>query len=320
MAQLIISRSRVRWAERIAKAWQSSVDGIFETGKQLIAAKDDLDHGEFSAMIESDLPFGRRTAQMLMKVAADRRLTNAKHVSLLPPHWGTLYQLTKLPDDVFRAKIKDGTIHPDMQRNEVAKVAKRQAREQREAALGVKQYALPQKKYGAILADPEWRFQTWSPRGMDNSSPENHYPTSVLAEIKARDVSSISANDCALFLCATPPLLKAAMQVMEAWGFTYITNAVWVKDREGTGYWFRFRHEHLLLGTRGNVPCPAPGDQWDSVIEQPRGAHSEKPEAFCELIEAYFPSLPKIELNRRGPARAGWDAWGNEAEPAEAAE
>jgi N6-adenosine-specific RNA methylase IME4 len=31
------------------------------------------------------------------------------------------------------------------------------------------------------------------------------------------------------------------------------------------------------------------------------------------LIEAYFPSLPKIELNRRGPARDGWDAWGNEA-------
>ncbi|KYK50137.1 hypothetical protein A1D31_22515 [Bradyrhizobium liaoningense] len=207
-----------------------------------------------------------------------------------------------------------------MQRNEVAKAAKRAARTQREAALGAKQYALPQKKYGVILADPEWRFETWSPLGLDNSSPDNHYPTSVLTEIAARDVPSISAPDCALFLCATPPMLKEAMQVMESWGFTYITNAVWVKDRAGTGYWFRFRHEHLLLGTRGNVPCPAPGDQWDSVIEQPRRAHSEKPQAFCELIEVYFPSLPKIELNRRGPARAGWDAWGNEAEPAEAAQ
>jgi len=49
------------------------------------------------------------------------------------------------------------------------------------------------------------------------------------------------------------------------------------------------------------------------VIKQPRGEHSAKPEAVCELIEAYFPNLPKIELNRRGPARPGWSAWGNEA-------
>jgi N6-adenosine-specific RNA methylase IME4 len=38
------------------------------------------------------------------------------------------------------------------------------------------------------------------------------------------------------------------------------------------------------------------------------------------MIEQYFPTLPKIELNRRGPPRPGWDAWGNEAEQAEAAE
>jgi hypothetical protein len=38
------------------------------------------------------------------------------------------------------------------------------------------------------------------------------------------------------------------------------------------------------------------------------------------MIEEYFPTLPKIELNRRGPPRPGWHAWGNEVEalPAEA--
>jgi N6-adenosine-specific RNA methylase IME4 len=30
------------------------------------------------------------------------------------------------------------------------------------------------------------------------------------------------------------------------------------------------------------------------------------------MIEAYFPNLPKIELNRRGSPRPGWEAWGNE--------
>lgn len=197
--------------------------------------------------------------------------------------------------------------------NVARKVVKQKARAKREADLATKQRALPQQKFGVIYADPEWEFEMWSPEGMDRAAG-NHYPTSPLDEIKARDVPSISADDSILFLCATPPMLPHALEVMAAWGFDYVSNAVWIKDRTGTGYWFRFRHDHLLVGVRGNVPCPAPGEQWDSVIEQPRGEHSEKPEAICELIEAYFPNLPKIELNRRGPARAGWSAWGNEAE------
>jgi N6-adenosine-specific RNA methylase IME4 len=103
-----------------------------------------------------------------------------------------------------------------------------------------------------------------------------------------------------------------AIEVMAAWGFGYVSGAVWVKDHAGTGYWFRNRHELLLVGTRGHIPAPAPGTQWDSVIEAAVAAHSEKPTAVYELVEAYFPNLPKIEINAR-KARPGWDNWGLEA-------
>ena len=99
------------------------------------------------------------------------------------------------------------------------------------------------------------------------------------------------------------------------------SNHAWGKDKAGTGYWNREKHELLLIGTRGDIPCPAPGQQWDSLIMAPRGKQSEKPEVFLQMIEEYFPNLPKIELNRRGPPRPKWSAWGNETEPAkEAAE
>ena len=62
------------------------------------------------------------------------------------------------------------------------------------------------------------------------------------------------------------------------------------------------------------------GEQFNSAIEAMVGEHSAKPEVFLELVEAYFPSLPRIELNRRGAARPGWAAWGNEFEGAEAAQ
>jgi N6-adenosine-specific RNA methylase IME4 len=190
---------------------------------------------------------------------------------------------------------------------------KQERRETRERELAVNQRALPDRRYGVILADPEWRFEPYSrDSGMDRA-PENHYPTTATDGIEARGVEAIAADDCVLFLWATVPMLEDALRVMAAWGFVYKSHFIWNKDRIGMGYWGRNKHELLLVGTRGGIPAPAPGTQWPSVIDAPLGEHSAKPEKFLELIEGYFPNLPKIELNRRGPARDGWDAWGLEA-------
>jgi N6-adenosine-specific RNA methylase IME4 len=192
--------------------------------------------------------------------------------------------------------------------------AKKQKREAREAALANKLLALPQKKYAVIVADPEWQFEFWPEKGLTNSSADNHYRTSALDKIKARDVPSIAADDCVLFLWATVPMLPHALEVMAAWGFAYKSLLVWVKNKAGTGYWFRNKNELLLVGTKGNIPAPADGTQSDSVLIADVGKHSAKPEQALEIIERYYPNVPKIELNRRGAPRPGWDAWGDEVE------
>jgi hypothetical protein len=63
------------------------------------------------------------------------------------------------------------------------------------------------------------------------------------------------------------------------------------------------RRPHVV-GTRGNVPAPAPGTQWDSLTESAAGAHSEKPEWWLELIEAYLPK-DRIESTRPSATRLG---------------
>lgn len=212
----------------------------------------------------------------------------------------------------LREQGKDATVTAVVR--EITQGNKKQRRAERERELGAKIAQLPNRKYGVIVADPEWRWEPWSrTTGMDRAA-DNHYPTSCLEVIKSRDVASISAKDCVLFLWATGPMNRHALAVMAAWGFEYKSQYVWGKDKFGTGYWNREQHELLLIGTRGSIPCPAPGEQRGSLILAPRGAHSEKPDCFLEMIEQYFPHLPKIELNRRGPARAGWDAWGLEAD------
>lgn len=299
------------WSARITACWRQSIDGIIQTGRLLAQAKAELPHGEFLPMVET-LPFKLTMVQRLIAIAADARISNAAHGPILPAHWRTLYELTKLNDETFQARIEDGTICASMERADIATAVKQSRRENRERLLGGLQLALPTKKYGVILADPEWRFEPWSRQsGMDRAA-DNHYPTSCIEVIASRDVVSIAADDCVLFLWATAPMLPHALTVMAAWGFDYKSNYVWAKVKSGTGYWNRSLHEHLLIGTQGNIPCPAPGTQWESILLAAAGEHSVKPEASLIMIEEYFPTLPKIELNRRGPARVGWDAWGNE--------
>ena len=105
-----------KYAQQITACQRKSVESIIECGRLLIAAKDELKHGEFLKMIENNLPFKRSTAQALMKIAADRRITKNQHAGYLPARWSTLVKLTQLPDAAFAARIADGTIHPGLER------------------------------------------------------------------------------------------------------------------------------------------------------------------------------------------------------------
>jgi N6-adenosine-specific RNA methylase IME4 len=192
---------------------------------------------------------------------------------------------------------------------------KAQRRAAREAELGAKQRALPDKRYGVILADPPWRFEPYSrDTGMDRAA-DNHYPTKQTDDIAALDVPSIAADDCVLLLWATAPMLPDALNVMGLWGFYYKSHFIWHKDASGTGYWNRNCHELLLIGSKGKIPAPEQGGSLHpSVFLAPRREHSRKPDYPYGFAEFWWPSLAKIELYCRGAPRHGWDAWGNEAE------
>ena len=105
-----------KYAQRITACQRKSIQSIVECGRLLIAAKDELKHGEFLKMIENNLPFKRSTAQALMKIAADRRITKNQRAGYLPARWSTLVKLTQLPDAAFEARIADGAIHPGLER------------------------------------------------------------------------------------------------------------------------------------------------------------------------------------------------------------
>jgi hypothetical protein len=108
--------TRAQWTKRIRTAARQAAEHWISLGKLLIAAKADpkLPHGEFLAMIRDDLPFGPRTAQMLMRIARDTRFTKAKLASHLPAAFQALYELTKLDDESLEAAVSTGAVTPAM--------------------------------------------------------------------------------------------------------------------------------------------------------------------------------------------------------------
>ncbi len=237
-------------------------------------------------------------------------------------------RVSKVPatESGLKAAVKDA-VHSAMGDDEIKRAAKalkpadiakkRDARDARERDLAEKTRSAAEQigtqLYGVVYADPPWRFEPYSREtGMDRAA-DNHYPTEGTDAIC--EMVPPSADSAVLFLWATAPMLPDGIRVMEAWGFTYKRHVVWVKDRIGTGYWARNKHELMLIGTRGSVPAPSPGTQFCSVVDAPLGRHSEKPVVFAEMIETMFPNLAKLEMFCRSP-RPGWDVWGNQAEQA----
>lgn len=174
------------------------------------------------------------------------------------------------------------------------------------------------KLYDLIYADPPWRYDFSE---SEETSIEKHYPTMTLEDIKNLDVPA--AANSVLYLWTTAPKLIEGLEVMKAWGFTYKTQGVWIKEQIGLGYWFRVNHEILLIGTKGKFSPPPADKRVDSAYFSKRTKHSKKPQYYRDLLNRLFPSASKLEMFARPDDQdnlfgfdkfSGFDVWGNEVE------
>jgi N6-adenosine-specific RNA methylase IME4 len=178
------------------------------------------------------------------------------------------------------------------------------------------------KKYQIIYADPPWRYQDRK----CNGAYEWHYDTMKITDICELPVKSITADDCVLFLWTTYPMLREAMELIEAWGFTYKTIGFqWVKQNKtgkgfffGLGRWTRGNTEPCLIAVKGKPKRISASVS--QLIFSPVGKHSAKPPIVRKKIVELMGGISRIELFARQTAE-GWDCWGDQApqdnEPAE---
>lgn len=269
---------------------KTSIEKAIRIGELLAEARAQLRHGRWLPWLAANIEFSHDTARnyvRLFGLSKDGKLRMFRNLT-----------------DAYALLAKDA----DKQQKAEARAKRRTDFQQRLLLGGLQNGTLPLPgPFEIILADPPWRYQgvTTTP----DRTIEQHYPTCTIQEICAH-CPDIAAN-AMLFLWATAPLLPEALEVMDAWGFRYKTNAVWDKEKIGMGYWFRIQHEHLLVGIRGDVPVPPEEVRVSSVFRERRTQHSRKPLAVYEWLELAFPFKSKLEMYCRTP-RHGWACWGNE--------
>ena len=163
----------------------------------------------------------------------------------------------------------------------------------------------PNKKYKTIYADPPWNE---AGGGKIKRGADKHYQLMRTEDIKNLPVQDIADNECWLYMWVTNNFLKEGLDIMEHWGFKYITNLVWAKNTIGLGYYFRGQHEICLFGKKGNLKPLVKNES--TLVKANKAEHSKKPIEFYTKIENQSHG-PRIELFARN-IRKGWDAWGNE--------
>lgn len=165
-------------------------------------------------------------------------------------------------------------------------------------------------RYPTIVMDPPWSYGNTSGR---------HGPTYADRFMSVDDILAFSASHVAqwvpdqwghLYLWATAPYVCAAEHIARNLGYTTKVWLVWVKDRIGMGNYYRHQHELCCFAVKGQKRLKRKNAS--SIFYAPVTRHSEKPQAFYDLVEScsYGPYLDVFARRRR----AGWAVYGDEVE------
>lgn len=162
-------------------------------------------------------------------------------------------------------------------------------------------------KFATIVIDPPW---DWGDEGdqdqMGRARPD--YATMSKEQLMALPVGTLADDDCHLYMWITNRSLPKGFDLIQAWGFRYITAITWAKPSFGMGNYFRGQTEHVLFAVKGSQPLKR--KDVGTLFSAPRGpnGHSSKPLEFYDLVESCSPG-PFLEMFSRCE-RVGWTAWG----------
>ncbi len=165
-------------------------------------------------------------------------------------------------------------------------------------------------KYKTIVIDPPWEVKRGPEYNSNGKSRILIYPTMTVEQIKNLPVKTLADKNAHLYLWTINKYIEQSYLLVREWGFTPSQLLVWCKAPMGLGLGGTYSSttEYILFCRRG---VQTSYTRFDSTWwKWKRGRHSQKPEAFIDMVMTVSPH-PYLEMFARR-VRLGWDAWGNE--------
>ncbi|WP_426960033.1 hypothetical protein [Muricoccus radiodurans] len=116
--RLVAYDTRDEYAREIKGLWTGAQIRFIQIGRYLNAAKARLQHGDYEAMVEADLPFSPRTAYQFRMAAAavdEGRIPEDR----LPPSYTIAYLLSTFDPSLLEEAKKADLLRPDVKRAEI---------------------------------------------------------------------------------------------------------------------------------------------------------------------------------------------------------
>ena len=163
--------------------------------------------------------------------------------------------------------------------------------------------------YDVIVIDPPWPMEKIE-REVAPNQVKFDYPT--MDEEQLTKLNVPCADSCHVWVWTTHKHLPMALRLLDEWRLKYVCTFVWHKPGGFQPFGLpQYNCEFALYARRGT---PSFLDLKDFMVcfDAPRGAHSEKPQAFYDVVRRVTGGRRLDMFNRR--AIDGFESWGNEAD------